>query len=508
MGTEREEIDDIVDAVRDCKEGPVDGRCIDFKNRGPIKRLHWQLHDGVNVLRGRNGCGKTAALDAVDALLNGGKLSVRDGEECGSVEGLGVKLLIGRSTRRTGELEVSILDGKMSVADLVDPGLKDHGAADARRIKALIGLTDVKADIALFFDCVGGAEVFDEIGSAKSAGSTDLVEMARLVKADLDKAARHHEERSAYQAGVAKSGSDSIQGVDLEGPHDREALQTAATEAVRRLDAMGIEQMHILAACDAGSAARQAIATAEAAYEGPTVADAATAEADASLSCKARSDERERCEGALDDALAAETAAHDKVRALLAALAAAEHHHETMDAWCKQVEAGAIANPICTAEIERARQAVVDAQDAVIDGGQIREARARSVSASEAVASSVVHKSKAASLRESAKSVDSVLSGVVAQTGCTLRVEAGRLVTETVRGKSTLFAELSQGERWRITLDLAIDQVGEGGIIPLPQEAWEGLDPVNQAAIHNQSAAAHVAICTAVATDGELEPSN
>ncbi|KKM99272.1 hypothetical protein LCGC14_1149470 [marine sediment metagenome] len=106
-------------------------------------------------------------------------------------------------------------------------------------------------------------------------------------------------------------------------------------------------------------------------------------------------------------------------------------------------------------------------------------------------------------LRAAAKATDAVLSNALAVTGCPLRVEAERLVVTTDRGPSTFYADLSQGERSRIAVDLAIEAVGEGGLIPLVQEFWEGLDPKNQRAIATAAREADVSILTAKATDGE-----
>jgi hypothetical protein len=86
-------------------------------------------------------------------------------------------------------------------------------------------------------------------------------------------------------------------------------------------------------------------------------------------------------------------------------------------------------------------------------------------------------------LREAAKGTDEVLSEVVAKTGSPLRVEAGRLVLATSRGKKTLFAELSDGERWKLALDIAIDAVGNRGYLMIPQWAWGELQPANRRAI-------------------------
>ena len=104
---------------------------------------------------------------------------------------------------------------------------------------------------------------------------------------------------------------------------------------------------------------------------------------------------------------------------------------------------------------------------------------------------------EAKDLREKAKQTDEVLSEIVADIpACPLRVIDGRLVTNTKRG-ATFYSDLSAGERWRIALDIAIQAVGTGGLLVIPQEAWEGLDPANRAAIDAQAKSAKVVVLTA-----------
>lgn len=76
-------------------------------------------------------------------------------------------------------------------------------------------------------------------------------------------------------------------------------------------------------------------------------------------------------------------------------------------------------------------------------------------------------------------------------------------MTTTKRGE-TFFNDLSAGERWKIALDVAIDAVGERGLIPLAQEAWEGLDPVNRRLIADHVRGRKVTVITAQCDAGEL----
>ena len=123
------------------------------KNIGPVFELALPVPEqgGLVILRGANGVGKTKTLEAVQALVTGrGSLAARDGQVRGEVVGWGARLSVARSTRRTGELAVTSLEGRMDITELVDPGIRELMAADARRIKALIGLSGVKADPAAY----------------------------------------------------------------------------------------------------------------------------------------------------------------------------------------------------------------------------------------------------------------------------------------------------------------------------------------------------------------------
>lgn len=92
---------------------------------------------GVVVLTGRNGSGKSTALDAIQSAMTGkGKPPVMDMAKSGSVRVAGITMTVARSVRRQGELQVETLEGRLSIADLVDPGFVDPERADAKRIKA------------------------------------------------------------------------------------------------------------------------------------------------------------------------------------------------------------------------------------------------------------------------------------------------------------------------------------------------------------------------------------
>ena len=105
--------------------------------------------------------------------------------------------------------------------------------------------------------------------------------------------------------------------------------------------------------------------------------------------------------------------------------------------------------------------------------------------------------------RTGAARIDGILSEQINKLGVDLAVMDGRLFYDTSRGP-TLYHELSDGERWRIALDIAIDVAGANGLLSIPQKSWEALDPANQLSIHEHCKLRGAVIVTAAAADGEL----
>lgn len=145
-------------------------RTIELRDVGPLQHLSIPLptEGGLVVLRGLNGTGKTHALDAVSALVGAHrKPASRDGSLGAVVEGLGVRLTVGRRSSMSGELEVAALDGE-DPSLLVDPGIKGADAADAERVRALLRLSRSSVDAGAFAHLVGGDERLRELCRASS----------------------------------------------------------------------------------------------------------------------------------------------------------------------------------------------------------------------------------------------------------------------------------------------------------------------------------------------------
>lgn len=479
---------------------------VNIRNVGPISQLTLPIPEagGVVVLKARNGRGKSEALKGIEALSSGGKLSVRDGELQGQVEGFGAAITVSKSTRRTGELEVDTLDGRLSVADLVDPGLKSADAADAKRIKALVALTGADADASLFHGLVGADEadvvgLFEEIVRPETIATADLVQMAARVKADFEGAARREEKQAEHARGHAKALRETSGNVDTSAEHDADLLQAVLEEAIEALATLRNQQD---TAAKVRATAQKARAKLAELGDPPSIDECkANVMAAEQVAVKA-ADEVVRATAALAEATATSREAKSELDAARKALAGAEHSTALTAELHDAIHAAESIEDVSAEVLAAAEAEVSDAREANEAGVRIRDALANVERAESYDATASAHESLADKWRNAAAGTDDVLSQVVAGACSKLRVEAGRLVLDTSRGV-TLFAELSEGERWKIALDIAIDAVGERGLIVVPQGAWESLDPLNRELIAEHVRGTGAVVVTAEATADE-----
>ena len=465
---------------------------IKISNIGPIANAAIQIPEdgGVVVLRGRNGSGKSIALEAVNAAVSGkGKPPLKDLAKQGSIQAAGVNLTVGRTVRRAGELEVSTLEGRLSVADLVDPGIADPIRADATRIKALVGLSGATIDPG---DLHGFPEnLLDGIDLDEPVAA-----MAELRKR-LNIGASEYEKMATKDEAAAKALLDSISGeigpiIEPDKAQERVTMALRAVDALARQEELAIEadkrnksargRLAMIPVVDVDSAQRDAARLEDVTAEKKALALKLKADYEAALADYKTS--------VVDrDAAAAAYAASDqaKLRAELE----------------RQISESEIAKPTHE-EISAANAELVAAKELQAYSAKQQAMAQQKDKANDLSASAQEHAQEAIELRRKAKQTDEVLSEIVSTlAGCPLTVIEGRLSTQTKRGP-TFYADLSMGERWRIALEIAIAAVGEGGLLVIPQEAWEGLDPQNRDAIAKQAKASRVVILTAECSDSEL----
>ncbi len=153
-------------------------------------------------------------------------------------------------------------------------------------------------------------------------------------------------------------------------------------------------------------------------------------------------------------------------------LKTAEDHIKSVGEWQKTLAEVGEAVPLIPQDaVDQATLAVVAARNAVEAGVGIRNAKSKLVKRDEHLDAAQTFAAKAVSLRGAAAQVDSILSLQVAKLGCPLRVDGGRLVTDTDRGVE-FYDDLSHGEKCEIAIDIAAGAVGEGGLFVISQEMW------------------------------------
>lgn len=486
---------------------------ITIEGAGAIKRFVVPVlpHGGVAEICGPQGAGKTTALAAIHAAVTGkGKVPIRDGEKAALVEAFGVNLRIGARVTRGGESAAVGLEGKFDVSDIVDPGIANAESADAKRIKALVQLTGVEADISAF-EIEGDGPAVE--WSPSTLEAKDLVSMAERVKRDLDAAARKEEDRAENCRGRVQALRGAIQAVDKRLPVD-EVTATSAQKALEEAIAAKAKAEAEWAArhdrMEAVANARVSLARAKAEREGRTKEEA---EEDLKYARK----QLDRVQAEVVDLRKELAKAEEELKTRSHAVEIAEASRKATDAHFKLVAeweatiadaAGVDGEGVSAAKLEKVAADVSGARQIVADVAlrdqleiQREEMEAQAVAASRA-------EKAAAQLRDAAKRTDEVLSDAVAGLGVNLFVEGGRLKTKTDRGDEC-FAELSDGERWMLALEIAIDQAAKLaddahlGVMEIPQRAWGEFQPKTREWVRALCEERGVMAYTALATDDE-----
>lgn len=481
---------------------------LNLKDVGPIPELKlvFPKSGSVLVVRGPNGSGKTTVIDTARTLITGSKheLTKRDQTLRGSAEGFGAKITLGQRTKRTGEVDVVSLEGRIDLAALVDPGFADKLAADTSRIKALVALAGKPAEPSAFYEAVGGVEAFKSLASTETQAITDPLQLAAKLKRDVEQEARRCEESVAKADQQVLALREAIGDTDLSQPHDAGELQARYTEAVQNQSRLQANKERI-----AGELAEYEERTKKLAQmraeEAPETEklEGAVKKSEAAI-------ERLKKHAALLQEQLDQTNAD--VRDEEHRLTIAQSRLNDAEAFRRRQEElesllrGGAPVPVGEQELAAAEERVVAARTAVEVGATVREALAKQENLNTLAGLRAKAEEQAAALRNAAKNVEVVLASLLPP--CELRVDDGRLVLDTKRGE-TYFDDLSQGEKWKLAIDLAATVLGAESsetsipIITCDQEAWESLDFTHRKLVHDRAKERNVIILTAEADHEE-----
>ncbi|MCZ6655593.1 MAG: AAA family ATPase [Planctomycetota bacterium] len=466
-----------------------------MKNIGPIKHFSFPVPEGggVIVFRGPNGSGKTHALDATALMLGGkDKPPILDDEAAGTVEGLGVRITIGPTLSRRGSLEVESIEGRLDLSSLVDPGIADPDAANARRIKSLVSLSGVT-----FTDVEVAKKLGVDDGELPPGLPENLVEKVGKLKRHFEKVARQHaevaEKARATAAGLRLANKD----VNLDHPSDAELLQALVVANIR-------QQAELQAKDNAAIEMREKIDDAVEELENLDddnlfAARRELAEAQGNL-------ETSRLN--LETARAESVAALERFRDADGVCSDANQRFEFATNLATRREnlaelVGQVIEKPTQDELEAAINAHVTAQEAVEHGAIVRKAIDDEAAAVAEDGISRSRQREADLLRERAKATDAILNEAVDSLGTMLCINDGLLSTETDRGLEP-FAELSHGERSKLALRICANYLGKGGVLAYRQEAWEGLDAEGRADVCRDAHEFGVVVITAEADHEEM----
>lgn len=479
---------------------------ISIANVGPVVDFECSLAPGVTVLRGKHGAGKTTILRTVQLATDGRtdrKPVKSDGVPRGAATIAGRTLSITKTVRTEGELSVDGL-GELSLDVLHTPKFDDAAIRDKHRIATLVRLAGVTADATLFHAIAGGPEKFAALIDSDSVKTTDLVDMAGRIKRRFERHAQEFEARVETETTRQVAERQAAEGVDLSAQDDMDALTAAmrsAIEAKARID----EQ--VKAADRAALAVNDAQRRREALPYLPDIdalADALTrakaAHVQACSRVAALKDDLERAERQ-------SFIAYNEHRRCVEALDSAKRERDTRDELDRTIADHAAVDRPSDADVLAAEQAVKAANAASDYGSRVRFAKAALQRADAHVAAAQAASTAAKRLRASAAETQTVLSDAIARIpNCPLRVvfdsdSDARLVVATDRSEAELFDDLSDGQRWRVVLDIAAAQ---GKLLVLSQAAWGELSDGTRSQVDAMARERGCYILTAQADDGAL----
>lgn len=471
-------------------------KTIKVENLGPVHSVTIPIPEGggVVVLRGRNGAGKSETLEAVTKMLGreAAPPTPLDGHERGKIEGVGVTMTVGRTTRRTGELEVLSLDSRLSIADIVDPGIDNPESADEKRMKAILSILQVKPEAEDWLPVVERLAEYDvsieDFLATEVSRANDVLILASRLKSHISRyAANDEEEGKKAKAAVGVLASDP-RVMAHDGPEPPRPLAELAANLTKANAAIGKLE------------AQRDRASAAAAYR-VDLARLKTATFDLPAIEKAieeTGDEVDRLREELE-------AAEGKLAKLGADRRLAVQHTNDVADLEKKVAASEAPTE---EEFTAAKEAQKAAMDAMASYEDTRQLLANRQKAADASATAVSCDLRAKALREVASLPESILAQMVASRVDGVRFDSGRLIVTHPKRGDIPFAELSTGERWKFAIQVAICGVGEGGLLVVPQDAWQDLDPLNRKRVAKLCGEAGVVILTAeCSADKELTPS-
>lgn len=478
-----------------------------IENTGGVERAELSLRPGVNVLKGRNGAGKTSAINAVVRASGGSvPLQRKDGAEVGRVRGPGVSLKIKGVVKTTGHAELELADVG-PLGRLIDPRLKDSKAAARERVRALVELLGVRIDDEKLLElCNGDRMLFHDLTRAiDEAAIDDLLEASEKLRNLAHKRARAQEDLAAAAGAEVDNSLKECRQIlaDLGGPAGLSELSLEVANG--SLEAEIRNHDRALAKCEA----REALEEKQNRIRETLGPEPDAAGAEAQVASKAAAYEIAKGKAAeLAEALQAARFAQERAaRELENAASKRDETLEAVETWQKQktILEETPAGPT-RADLEKIKaEGLEAARERLRVAGISQTFREREKAHDAAVMAKEKAEDSAEAFRELAADIPAKLGKILASAGAPgLTVSEGRLHVTTEDGPPRDFEyRCSTGERARAALAVAA-QVYKGRVLALDGEVWGNLDPANRAEFAAAAQECDLCVVTEEPAEGAL----
>lgn len=498
---------------RDIVPTEDDGKfVVEIENYKAILQARFVFQPGkITVAYGSNGAGKSESLEAVNVatgVLGTDVVGLRDGAERGFIRGFGreAKFTLKRCSI-TGEVDIFVVEEGFSLAQFVRPGYKTAESNDKQRLKDLASILGIEINPEEVYRLVGGFDeerealadlpevdraaalekikqreraVYKSIVSEKTSKAKDPAEYVAALKADCDRVALEHEKTAIQLGGEANALEDTLPAHPEGAETDAEVLSNRVANAVNAKREL---QRRDESATDAERLAKEAERILQAG-QGQTVAEAQKLVDGA----KEEVDESEKLIADMEASLGRERVRLEGLKRRLSDLetakTAAEERQQELDG-ARQALQSAIVRPTAQ-EWTDAEAEIKAAEDAATLGAKLREAADTRQKIADKRKEIQELNREAESLRAAAKSAIGLLVDPINALHCGIEIDANwRLIYvehPTREGGRCPVEELSPGEAWALVIRLIVGVVGGNdipAIMTIPQEALEGLDPIN-----------------------------
>ena len=497
-------------------------REIVLTNPGAVDQLVLKVTPGrITEVLGDNGVGKSTVLNEVDAAVTGRKpkTTVHDGAKKATVECFGIKMTLGKSRRRKGEIEVVSFDDRYGLYDILEPPFKDEGARESHRIKALAYLMNLAVEAAKEkLQTLLSPDEFKAIVTQATLEKSDIVAVAKGVKADIEKKARDYETQRDNLIQRSKEKRALADDVDVEKQHDTKALQDAVESAISKRQELRTKKEAAETSANARRRTEAAVAGLRAST--PDVAKR-KADMEAAVAAQALSFanadkaahlvenlERQLAQAKKDLEVADES--HLKSADALANakcyLQEAEQHEADLQALENDL-AELKSKETDEPTLEELQQVELDlqaAREANDNGVLIRQALEAIKEADRLKEESKDRDKHAERMREAAKGTDEVLTEMLLEATDKFKIQGGTLMAEhPKRGWVDFDAGFSDGQKARVVIPMLLERIPDL-VLTIPQRVYQGISPNGRKELAAVVAETNAMCIAGQVADGEL----